>query len=97
MEKKEYTLNLNGAEWKAQFSDLADQTNGSVMLSCQDTVLLATAVMSKDGRNNPGEILRDRRNLRRAVYSSRGTTIDTGNTEFSYYRSHLASFILASY
>lgn len=54
MEKKEYTLELAGKTVTAQFSDLADQANGSVMLSADDTVVFATAVMSKDGSRNPG-------------------------------------------
>lgn len=54
MHKKEYKLELAGREITAIFSDLADQAHGSVMLKCEDTVVLATAVMSKDGKNNPG-------------------------------------------
>lgn len=54
MHKKEYKLNIAGREIVAIFSDLADQAHGSVMLKCEDTVVLATAVMSKDGKNNPG-------------------------------------------
>lgn len=38
---------MSGKTLKAQFTDLADQTNGSVILSCGNTVILATAVMSK--------------------------------------------------
>ena len=47
-------MNIAGREIVAIFSDLADQAHGSVMLKCEDTVVLATAVMSKDGKNNPG-------------------------------------------
>lgn len=54
MEKKEYTLELAGKTITAQFSDLANQANGSVMLSADDTVVFATAVMSKDDNHNPG-------------------------------------------
>ncbi len=54
MHKKEYKLNLAGREIIAVFSDLADQAHGSVMLKCDDTVVMATAVMGKDGKNNPG-------------------------------------------
>ncbi|QQR76921.1 polyribonucleotide nucleotidyltransferase [Candidatus Nomurabacteria bacterium] len=54
MHKKEYKLNIAGREIVAIFSDLADQAHGSVMLKCEDTVVLATAVMGKDGKNNPG-------------------------------------------
>lgn len=38
----------------AVFSDLADQANGSVILKCEDTIILATAVISKSDKNNPG-------------------------------------------
>lgn len=38
----------------AVFSNLADQANGSVILKCEDTIVLATAVIGKDGGNNPG-------------------------------------------
>ncbi|MEN9582519.1 MAG: hypothetical protein RL641_473, partial [Candidatus Parcubacteria bacterium] len=31
-----------------------EQANGSVMLKCEDTVVLATVVMGKDTKNNPG-------------------------------------------
>lgn len=54
MKIKEYTLELAGRTITAVFSDLADQAHGSVMLKCDNTVVLATAVMSKDGNNNPG-------------------------------------------
>jgi polyribonucleotide nucleotidyltransferase len=54
MDTKIYTINLAGKEIKATFSNLVDQANGSVMLSCEGTVVLATACMSKDGLNNPG-------------------------------------------
>jgi polyribonucleotide nucleotidyltransferase len=54
MNSKEYTLTVGGKVITAVFSDLADQANGSVMLKCEDTVVMATAVISKDGKNNPG-------------------------------------------
>ena len=54
MHKKEYELVIAGKKMIAEFSDLADQANGSVMLKCEDTVVLATAVMSKSGKGNPG-------------------------------------------
>lgn len=44
---KEYSLEVNGKILKAQFSDLADQANGSVMIAYGETVLLVTAVMGK--------------------------------------------------
>jgi len=54
MEKKQYELNLGDHTITAQFTNLTEQADGSVMLSSQDTVVLATAVMSKDGKGNPG-------------------------------------------
>lgn len=54
MHKKEYTLTLGGKVMTAVFSDLADQANGSVILKCEDTIVLATAVISKSDKHNPG-------------------------------------------
>ncbi len=54
MHSKEYTLEVAGKTITAMFSDLAEQANGSVMLKCEDTIVLATAVISKSGANNPG-------------------------------------------
>ncbi|MFA6315474.1 MAG: polyribonucleotide nucleotidyltransferase [Candidatus Paceibacterota bacterium] len=52
MTKKEFSIEVGGKMLVAEFNDLADQTNGAVMLRYGDTVVLATAVMShepKDG------------------------------------------------
>lgn len=54
MNKKEYSIDIAGKKITAIFTDLADQAGGSVMLSSMGTVVLATACMSKDGKNNPG-------------------------------------------
>ncbi len=54
MEERKYTLSLGGREFVATFSDLAMQAGGSVMLSCDDTVVLATACISKSDKGNPG-------------------------------------------
>jgi len=43
-------MEIGGQTLTAQFNDLADQANGSVMLSCGDTTILATAVMSSNVR-----------------------------------------------
>lgn len=54
MDKKEYSVEIGGQTITAQFSDLAERANGSVILRCGDTVVLATAVMSsgkKEGLN----------------------------------------------
>ncbi|MBU1046316.1 polyribonucleotide nucleotidyltransferase [Patescibacteria group bacterium] len=50
MQTKEYSLEIGGKKITAQFSDLANQTNGSVILSCEDTVVMVTAVMSDNKR-----------------------------------------------
>lgn len=54
MNKKEYEVEISGRKIRAIFSDLVDQASGAVMLSSGGTVVLATACMSKDGKNNPG-------------------------------------------
>ena len=51
MKKKQYSLEIGGKTLTAEFNDLAEQTNGSVLLTYGDTVLLATAVMSKKARD----------------------------------------------
>jgi len=48
MQKKEYSLDIGGKTLKALFTDLADQAHGSVIVSYDDTTVLATAVMSKN-------------------------------------------------
>lgn len=52
MQKKEYTLEVGGRTMSAIFTDIADQTNGSVMLKYGQTVILATVVMSKNKRED---------------------------------------------
>lgn len=54
MHSKEYEVEIGGKKIVTVFSDLADQANGSVMLKCDGTVVLATAVISSDGKSNPG-------------------------------------------
>lgn len=54
MQSKEYEVEIGGKKITAVFSDLADQANGSVMLKCDGTVVMATAVISRDGKSNPG-------------------------------------------
>jgi polyribonucleotide nucleotidyltransferase len=46
MQAKRYALEIGGREMVAEFSDLAEQAHGSVMLRYGETVVLATAVMS---------------------------------------------------
>lgn len=47
MKEKKYTLELGGQNIVATFSDFADQSN-AVFMSCNDTIVLVTAVMSKE-------------------------------------------------
>jgi len=54
MQIKEFSTEIGEKPLVAKFTDLADQTNGSVILTYGDTVVLATAVMSghaKEGMN----------------------------------------------
>ena len=50
MKIKEYTIEIDGKKLTAQFSDLADQADGSVIVRYGNTVVLATAVMSKQAK-----------------------------------------------
>lgn len=52
MQKKEYSITLDGKKITATFSDLAEQANGSVIVKSGDTAVLATAVMSKHERQD---------------------------------------------
>jgi polyribonucleotide nucleotidyltransferase len=54
MQSKEYEVEIGGKKIIAMFSDLADQANGSVILKSEGTVVMATAVISKDGSKNLG-------------------------------------------
>jgi len=54
MQSKEYEVEVGGKKITAIFSDLADQANGSVILKSEGTVVMATAVISKDGSKNLG-------------------------------------------
>jgi len=54
MKIKEYSIEVGGKIIKATFSDLADQANGSVLLTCENTTVLATAVMSKNAGDAKG-------------------------------------------
>ncbi len=47
MNKKEYSIELGGKTLTAEFNDLAENANGSVMLRYGNTTVLATAVMGK--------------------------------------------------
>ncbi len=54
MHKKEYEVEIGGKMVKATFTDLAEQAHGSVMLQCGETIVLATACMSKDSQQGLG-------------------------------------------
>lgn len=45
MQKKEYSVEIDGKKLSAEFNDWADQTNGSVLVRYGDSTVLATAVM----------------------------------------------------
>ncbi|OGJ01799.1 polyribonucleotide nucleotidyltransferase [Candidatus Nomurabacteria bacterium RIFCSPLOWO2_12_FULL_37_8] len=54
MQKKEYSVEIGGKVLTAIFTDLAEQAHGSVMLKYGETIVLATACMSKDKQNGLG-------------------------------------------
>jgi polyribonucleotide nucleotidyltransferase len=54
MNSKEYEVEIGGKKITAMFCDLADQANGSVILKSEGTVVMATAVISKGDKSNPG-------------------------------------------
>jgi polyribonucleotide nucleotidyltransferase len=47
MESKQYSVEIEGKTITAEFSDLADQADGAVIMRCGDTTVLVTAVMGK--------------------------------------------------
>ena len=51
---KKYNLKLDGKEIEIEINSLAEQANGSALVRCGDTVVLATAVMSKEDKENLG-------------------------------------------
>jgi len=54
MQKKEFSLEVGGKTLTAIFTDLAEQAHGSVMLKYGETIVLATACMSKDRQDGLG-------------------------------------------
>ncbi|MEO8637906.1 MAG: polyribonucleotide nucleotidyltransferase [Candidatus Taylorbacteria bacterium] len=50
MEKKHYSIQVGGKTLTAEFTDLAEQAHGSVLLKYGNTVVLATAVMAKHAK-----------------------------------------------
>ncbi|MBI2628278.1 MAG: polyribonucleotide nucleotidyltransferase [Candidatus Niyogibacteria bacterium] len=52
MKKKQFSCEFAGRPLKAEFSDLAEQANGSALVRYGDTVVLATAVISKEPKEH---------------------------------------------
>ena len=52
MTLKEYTIEVGGRRLSASFSDLADQATGSVIVKYGETVILATAVLSNQTKED---------------------------------------------
>jgi polyribonucleotide nucleotidyltransferase len=52
MIKKEFSLEVGGKKLTAEFNDLADQTNGSVIMRYGETVVLVTACMGKNEKDS---------------------------------------------
>ena len=52
MRKQEFSIEVGGKLLTAEFNDLADQTNGSVMVRYGNTVIFASAVMSKGDKDS---------------------------------------------
>ena len=52
MQKKEYSIEVAGKKITAEFTDLAEKASGSVILRCGETVVLATACMSKKPKDS---------------------------------------------
>ena len=50
MQSKKFTTEVGGRTLIAEFTDLAHQANGSCLVSYGDTVILATAVQTKNAR-----------------------------------------------
>ncbi|MFC1756774.1 polyribonucleotide nucleotidyltransferase [Patescibacteria group bacterium] len=54
IESKEYKIDLNNRPLTAEFSNLTEQANGSVIVRYGDTSVMATAVMSENQREGLG-------------------------------------------
>jgi polyribonucleotide nucleotidyltransferase len=52
MQTEEFSFELAGKKIVAEITDLAGQTNGSVIMKCGETVVLVTAVMSEKPNSN---------------------------------------------
>ena len=51
MNKKEFSVEVGGRKMTAEFNDMADQTNGSVVMRYGDTVVLVTVCMGKNEKD----------------------------------------------
>src|SRR3989344_1537264 len=54
MQKKEYSVEIGGRTLTAEFTDLAEQAHGSVILKYGETIVLATACMSREAQASLG-------------------------------------------
>ena len=54
MHKKEFSIEIGEKKMTAMFTDLAEQAHGSVLLKYGETIVLATACMSKDKQQGLG-------------------------------------------
>ncbi len=52
MTSKKFEVEVGGEKMVAEFTDLAENAHGSVILRCDDTVVLATAVISKGEKDS---------------------------------------------
>ena len=52
MTSKKFEIEIGGEKMVAEFNDLAENAHGSVILRCGDTVVLATAVISKNEKDS---------------------------------------------
>jgi len=54
MSSQKFSLKLDGKNIEVETNSLAEQANGSVLVRCGDTLVLATCVMSKQNREDLG-------------------------------------------
>src|SRR3989344_6025171 len=54
MEKKIFTTEFGGRELTVEFNNIVDQAHGSCLVKYGDTVVLATAVMTKEAKEGTG-------------------------------------------
>ena len=52
MNTQSFSIDIAGKTITADITDLASQTNGSVMMRCEETTILVTAVMSENEQSN---------------------------------------------